>query len=108
MLVLCRPRVGLGSLRVSVETVFHSFLCWFFLFGIVIEQVVPGLGVILAPPTGCVRASRRPREVLSGQTVSRFQLVEAVKILMYLHRSQGQQWSNTKMTPGRRMMLARF
>jgi len=41
------------------------------------EPDAHGVGVVLAPPTGCVLPSRRPREVLSGQAVPRFQLVEA-------------------------------
>ena len=44
--------------------------------GAVLEQVLPGLDAVLAPPAGGVRSAGCPSQVLAGQAVPRLQLVE--------------------------------
>jgi len=45
--------------------------------GAVLEQVLPGLDTVLAPPAGGVRSAGCPSQILTGQAVPRLHLVEA-------------------------------
>ena len=44
--------------------------------GAVLEQLLPGLDVVLAPAGG-VRSAGRPRQILTGQAIPHLHLVEA-------------------------------